>query len=469
MSLINAYMKKDMKALKASIAAGKDVNATDEEGYTALLLSLVGRREEYTKEILKGRPNLEYTGPDGTALEMAMEAEDPEQIRMLVDAGAKINKKYARGFTHLHKLAYDINYVEGKNPRRFEHLKTILLALLHPGMDVNIKDDTGRTVVDILFEGGYFDLLREVLYNAGASETDPTFAFAHDVTDTKYIFSQRGASCGPDAYFTFLLFSDATREHVRRAIPEIVSGDAILNTYTHRDLLANGFDNAIIRYVALRELRAKARRENPHRIVRLPSPTATCEDMEMKRGITNDDKIMKEDGITSDDIIRSSQVILRDNKYELFPHGDYLKFFKFDLDEGLIADLRTLDIRKVVGIYVGLEPVLSSREMNAAERLGAGIPSGHAIALFKYKDRWVLSDDSSGLLHVFRDGKFIDDHLLPTLRDDTETIRVAFAPIYDSLKLAFDVPGAMYPHISPIKRHMKWKYKFGSGVVFLRA
>jgi hypothetical protein len=233
-------------------------------------------------------------------------------------------------------------------------------------------------------------------------------------------------------------------------------------------LLANGFDNAIIRYVALRELRAKARLEHPDRIKRLPTPTMKCEDMEMKRGIANDEKIMKGDGITADDIIRSSQVILRDNKYELFPRDNFLEFFKFDLDEGLVADLRTLDIRRVVGIYVGLEPVLTSREMNAAERLGAGIPSGHAIALFKYKDRWVLSDDSSGLLHVFRDARFIDDHLLPTLRDDTETIRVAYAPIYDSLKLAFDVPGAMYPNISPVKRHMNWRYKFGSGVVFLR-
>jgi hypothetical protein len=469
MSVLDAFMAKNLKALTASIAVGKDVNETDEEGYTALLLALVGNREEYLKEILKGRPNLEYEGPEGTALEMAMNTEDTKQIRTLVEAGASIDKKHKRGQTYLHKLAYDINFTQVANPRRSEHLKEVLLSLLHPGMNVNIKDDSGRTAIDILFEGGYFDLLREVLYNAGASETDPTFRFAHDTTDTKYIFAQRGASCGPDAYFTFLLFSDATREPIRRAIPDILSGDAVLNTYTHMDLLANGFDNAIIRYTALRELRAKARLERPDRIRRLPTPTMKCEDLDMKRGITNDEGTTKEDGITPDDIIRSSQVILRDNKYELFPRGDFLEFFKFDLDEGLVADLRTLDIRRVVGMYIGLEPVLTSREMNAAERLGGSIPSGHAIALFKYKNRWVLSDDTSGLLHVFRDARFIDDHLLPTLRDDTETIRVAYTPIYDSLKLAFDVPGATYPNISPLKRHMNWKYKFGSGVVFLRA
>jgi hypothetical protein len=467
MSVFRALLKRDLKALRASIAAGKDVNEKDEEGYTPLLLTLVGGRVEYIKEILKGKPDLEYEGPDGTALEMAVVAEDPEMIKLLVEAGANIDKKYSRGQTHLHKLANDINYVESKNPSRFKLLKELFLAFLRPGMDVSIVDNSDRTVVDILFEAGYFDLLREVLYNAGASEKDPTFRFAHDVTDTKYIFAQRGASCGPDAYFTFLLFSDATRADVRRAIPEIVEGDAVLNTYTHRDLLANAFDNAVLRYVGLRELRARARVEHPDRMKRLPTPTMKCEDMEMKKGITNDEHVMKEDGITADDIIRSSRVILTDNKYELFPRKGILNFFKFDLDEGLVADLRAMDIRKIAGIYIGLEPVLTSREMNAAERLGASIPSGHAIALFKYKNKWVLSDDSSGLLHVFRDQGFVNDHLLPALRDDTEVIRVAYAPIFDSLKLAFDVPGATYPNIDAVKRHMKWKYKFGSGVVFL--
>jgi hypothetical protein len=467
MSVVRAFMKRDLKALRASIAAGKDVDEKDEDGYTALLLALVGGKVEFLKEILKGKPDLEYEGPDGTALEMAMVAEDPEMIKLLVTAGASLDKKYKRDETVLHKLAYDINYVESKNPSRFKHLQELFLAHLRPGMDVSAKDVGGRTVVDILFEGGYFDLLREVLYNAGSSASDPTFRFAHDVSDTKYIFAQRGASCGPDAYFTFLLFSDATRADVRRAIPEIVEGEAVVNTYTHNDLLANAFDNAVLRYVGLRELRARARVEHPDRIKRLPTPTMKCEDMEMKKGITNNERVAKEDGITADDIIRSSTVILTDNKYELFPRKGILNFFKFDLDEGLIAELRAMDIRKIAGIYVGLEPVLTSREMNAVERLGASIPSGHAIALFKYKNKWVLSDDTSGLLHVFRDQGFVNDHLLPALRDDTEVIRVAYAPIFDSLKLAFNVAGATYPNISPVKRHMKWKYKFGSGVVFL--
>jgi hypothetical protein len=470
MDLFKAFVTRNLKAFKEAVElGGQSVDTKDEDGYTPLMLSYIGRRMEWFQYILSLKPDLEYEGPDGTILEMVYEAEDLDYLRPLVAAGANLNKQYARGATRLHQLAYEINNQQTKSLHRFEFLKEMLLAMLRPGMDTDLKDVTGRTVVDILFQGGYFDLVREVLYNAGTSTRDPTFRFASDTSDTKYIFAQRGASCGPDAYFTFLLFSDATREHLRRQIPEILEGDAVLNTFTHKDLLARGFDSAILRYVALRERRAQALREHPDRIKRLPSPTLKCEDYEMKVGIMNKERIGKDEGIESDDIIRSSEVILGENKYEIFPRSNFLEFFKFDLEEPATLDaLRGMDIRRIAGFYIGLEPILSSREIDAAVRLGAGILSGHAIAFFKYKDRWVLSDDTTGLLHIFRDQAFVNDHLLPTLRDDAPAIRAAFAPIYESLAMSLQVPGFTYPNISPVKKHLSWKYKFGSGVVFLR-
>jgi hypothetical protein len=475
--LLEACVRGNLNAIRRELKHG-NINVVDDEGYTPLFYVMFRDNDEMIDLLLSKKPNLEIETPDGTALEYAYDNENPELIAKIVKAGANLDKQYERGKTLLHKAGYTMNVEQVRNPAKYKLYEKIALALMRPGMRVNIVDGNDQTQIDVFLTGGYDYMVKELLYNAASGESGNTnLAFAKDVSDTKYIFSQRGASCGPDAFFTFLLLSDATRPAMKAAIPSILNASSKVFDYgtLHDDLLARAVDNAVMRYVALKEIRAKALEEaKDTRIVRKPSPKDACDYHAMKKGILNDKRAGEHEGIQASDVERVSRTLFTDDKYELFGRKNALSFFQFDVDDDVNLDkLRSLDLDKLEGIYVGMQPILSGMNIYAASRLGASVPSGHAIAFFKYKGAWVLSDNETGLLHVFKDQAFVKDVLLPALKEDITKIKIAVQLVYHSLNLAFQVDATpkpiAYPALPAVLKHAKWKYSIGSGVIFTRA
>lgn len=452
------------------------LNSVDEDGYTPLFYAIFRDRDDILEAILAKKPNLEYVSPDGTALQYAYNQTNLGLIEKLVKAGADIDVQYAQGKTFLHMAGLTMNIEQVRNKEKYKLYEKIALALMRPGMRVDILDTSDRTPIDIFLTAGYYNIVKELLYNAASATGKDELAFARNTSDNKYVFSQRGASCGPDAFFTFFLLSDATRAAIKRFIPGVLdaSNDAFFDFIVADDLLATAVESAIMRFVALKEIRAAALKESSDRIVRKPSPNTKKTDFHiMKMGILDNARATEDEGIEAKDVERASRFLFTDDKYDIFGRKNVLSFFKFDVDEEDMDSLRAVNVRDIEGIYVGMQPLLSDFNFYAADRLGTSIPSGHAISFFRYKGNWVLSDNETGLLHVFKDQSFVNDHMLPMLTMDIRKVRVAVLPVYHSLNLVFQVElpdgrTVHYPNIPAVTKYAKWKYMIGSGVVFTR-
>lgn len=497
-----------------------DIDEVDDEGYTPIMIAFLYSNLDLVKQILKRKPDLEIAGPDGTVLEMAeaklysqesrMEKDDfiPEVIRLLVNAGVDTTKQDSYGNTILHRVFWKINKYEPTTPRLFEMFTAVAFALLYPGMKLDIKNNRGDSILDLYFSGAYYDIITEMLYYAGASLTDTQFAFAHNTSNTEYIFSQRGGTCGSDAFFTLLILSDATRPYFRAIFKDTRSryGTVSLaaraeyinngSIYVKRDTLAEAIESAIDRYYEmmgsqienvrevmgerrLEDMKAARNRRLGRTIMTAPSINTkprrprrasvsdTCLSLSMLGGIVDDPSIKESTGINTEQVIKISDILFKDRKYDLFPEG-LLSYFRFSVIDSLLDKLTTMDITKVEATYLGIIPKYTEEEVAHIARLGGHFKSGHAIAIFRYRGQWVLSDNEAGFLHVFKDQTFVSDHLLPALQTDISKIDVALIPIFHSLEAFFKTPTATYPNIPAIEPYIKYQYRLGSGVIYSR-
>ena len=105
-ALIDATEAGDIESIKQHLAAGADVNATDEVGWTPLHHAIVFNEKKQMKI-----------------------------VELLIDKGADVNAKNWEGGTPLHYAA-----LTGR--------KEIAELLIDNGADVNEKTDDGRTPLD---------------------------------------------------------------------------------------------------------------------------------------------------------------------------------------------------------------------------------------------------------------------------------------------------------------------------------
>ena len=124
--------------LKAVVTAlidrGADVNVTSEDGFTPLYLSLQGPSTEITRLLVErgANPNLACSGR--TPLVQAAGWSEPEDVRLLLDAGADIDWQDAEGDTAL-------MYAVGNG--REENVEALLEW--HP--NVNLRNYQGETAL----------------------------------------------------------------------------------------------------------------------------------------------------------------------------------------------------------------------------------------------------------------------------------------------------------------------------------
>jgi hypothetical protein len=233
--------------------------------------------------------------------------------------------------------------------------------------------------------------------------------------------------------------------------------------------LGEGIAAAARRFVSFKKLQHNAEATNvvgPLRKRRL-SIGPICDAMGMKSGITGE-SAGENTGIDVEDIERSSRAIFTENKYGIFPTPAMLRPVKFDyFEETLVPIPSDLDLTQIEGIYIGLTHEITDYNLLMAKR-GSILPSGHAIAFFKYKGQWVLSDNESEFLHIFKDQSFITDHFLPALRTNSQAIKISFLPVFHSIGIQIQTPTAVYPPTGITLKYGTGKYTLGSGVLFMR-
>ncbi len=134
-----AVSKKHHAAIKVLVDAGVDVNAKNDDGFTALQDSLIyhENKDVFNALIETGADiNVNWFGEGGnTLIHYAVWKKHHTAIKVLVDAGVDINAKNDNGFTALqHSLAYHEN-------------KDVFNALIETGADVNVRDNDGHSIL----------------------------------------------------------------------------------------------------------------------------------------------------------------------------------------------------------------------------------------------------------------------------------------------------------------------------------
>ena len=144
-SINQAAMTGNIKAVKQHLAAGADVNAKGEGGWSVLDNALGSNNEELINFVKAngGKSNADKS------IFIASGIGDLEAVKQHLATGADVNAKLDRGYTALH-------YAVGNGRREVVNL------LLANGADVNAKDDVdGDTPLDSAYKKQIRDLLRK--------------------------------------------------------------------------------------------------------------------------------------------------------------------------------------------------------------------------------------------------------------------------------------------------------------------
>ncbi|XP_059143882.1 serine/threonine-protein phosphatase 6 regulatory ankyrin repeat subunit B-like [Physella acuta] len=151
-----SYTDKQHDCVSAILRHGADVNITDSEGNTALILSVMNKNLQCIQKLLEYKPDLDVQNKIGvSALGLSAEHNKDDIVSLLLKAGAKHNIKFNKGETAL-IIAAKHNSVK------------VLKLLLGSGAVVNEVDDEGNTAL-IAAADNFNDESISCLLEAGAN------------------------------------------------------------------------------------------------------------------------------------------------------------------------------------------------------------------------------------------------------------------------------------------------------------
>ncbi len=188
--LILASMYGDAESIKSLLAGEAKKDITDANGNTPLHIAAIYRNHENLDEILKANPEIDAINPEGyTPLHLAVRRSDNEKvvelllqhetdlnipdptgknallasvgsnqkdyIRMLVSKGIDINSQDENGNTALH---YPLSNVI-RDKRYLPYSKEMVKILMEEGADPHIKNNEGKSPMDLSRESGENELI----------------------------------------------------------------------------------------------------------------------------------------------------------------------------------------------------------------------------------------------------------------------------------------------------------------------
>ena len=147
--LLAAVKMNDIPAAEALFAKGMDVNTTDPGANTLLMMAIQGESGDMVKLLLRHKARVDPRNQYGeTALMLAAAAGSLEQVRWLVDQGAKIN-------------------LPGWNPLIYAAWRgqtEVVRYLLSKGADIDAVSPNGISALMMAARGGHFDTVKLLLW-----------------------------------------------------------------------------------------------------------------------------------------------------------------------------------------------------------------------------------------------------------------------------------------------------------------
>jgi ankyrin repeat protein len=128
-----AILKRDLSTIERLVTAGADVNRTNGDGMTALMVACAEQDESLRRLLIKHGARVNAANDrGGTPLMYSATVGDLDAVKFLLARGASVNARATNGWTAL-TLA---------SARGFEQVATVLLA---HGADPNVRDIYGWT------------------------------------------------------------------------------------------------------------------------------------------------------------------------------------------------------------------------------------------------------------------------------------------------------------------------------------
>jgi len=161
-----AVLQKNLGLVTRLLGSRADVDASDSQGITPLMLAIRGGDSAVLRLLLEARANInrEFVV---TPLVLAVATGNAEIVNLLLQAGAKVNTKDRDGRT---ALLYATTFPGGARSL------DVVAALIKAGADVNVKDHTGLDSITGTCIQGLWSITQE-LQRAGAKDEDGACAF----------------------------------------------------------------------------------------------------------------------------------------------------------------------------------------------------------------------------------------------------------------------------------------------------
>jgi len=175
--------------VKRHLSAGVDVDAKDELGCTPLVYAVLWGHLDVAEFLIDAGADIDGAGRALLIMAVRGQLADPAMVKLLIDSGADVSRKYRDGATALHwaacrekpdiaevliKSGADVNATSdiGSTPLHNAALtgrRETAELLIDAGADVNAKDDEGRTPLYYASQEGRQDVA-DLLRAHGATE-----------------------------------------------------------------------------------------------------------------------------------------------------------------------------------------------------------------------------------------------------------------------------------------------------------
>jgi len=145
----NAALEGNLNTVSKAVKAGMDVNITNQNGSTALMLAAFNGHKHIVKYLLENGANVNMKDQNGrTALIYSASGNNAETVDLLIKEGAEIDHTdNVEGFSALMFAA-----AEGQ--------KDVVNILLEAGADKSLKDKDGETCRDFAQNNGHGEIAK---------------------------------------------------------------------------------------------------------------------------------------------------------------------------------------------------------------------------------------------------------------------------------------------------------------------
>jgi len=276
----------------------------------------------------------------------------------------------------------------------------IVKVLLSYGADPDFVRPDGRTAADRAKQLGKVSTER-ILRNAMAKKSVLfTPQYVSPKSPLRYMFSQRGVTCAPDAFFTILMEADPIREDFQAAlrderllalpappladytdVDKATASIIAAETFRARDKTMEVFASVIPRYKKMKSLEKKSPRRTRRNSLNAGEGDTTLESIGG----------CPASGTLPAKIMRMINIVLTENRFGILKKDYHIAASQITRYKNA-ETIPTLD--KVF-----------------AFKIDCGFPGkmGHVVCMFKRSGNWYFGDNQVGLLHKIKDEEVVTE------------------------------------------------------------